>query len=576
MKRSLHILRQDLHQIQEILNRESRWSFSAHEREELRNTAFALSRRLDEFTDSYLNVGLLGGTGVGKSSLMNALAGSEIASASHRRPHTDRVLVYRHSSAVLPAAVLNTRVPWEEHVHHADSIQQIVLCDLPDFDSLVSLHREQVRDFLENLDLLVWVVTPEKYADERFYAFLSEVPKAGENFLFVMNKVDLFFAGPEMESGYQMLAQVLKTFQSHLSRRSIVHPTVYAVSAADVLQNSELAVWNQFNPFRHQVFHRRDTKEVVAIKTANLDQELDRMVSAIDEKAFNARKLHSILNEFETELSTERAGWKTLGRTVLREWVEESLRNRIRLLLHRGSDLVGVGSILQAILNRFEGWTVCGSECDADSCSVSRDGALGRLTDEWARIENRIVHRSLQNGLPADMLSSVKEMFDADARWHQWSHSLRLILDAGIREASRPSSRGFRWLQRGAYTLLALLLILGLAVHGWSLIPPEESGWGLGGIWIARMIGLLFGYEGLAALASYSMLVLFVGLRFAASRKKRLQRREQRIIETVKSELERAWDAEFDEVLRHLREHGRVLDTEIQEISSLRQRRGGD
>jgi GTPase Era involved in 16S rRNA processing len=576
MKRSLDLLRKDLHQVQDILSRGNLWSFSARELEELKTTAFAVSRRIDEFTDSYLSVGLLGGTGVGKSSLMNALAGSEIASASHRRPHTDRVLVYRHGSAVLPAAIIHTRVPWEEHVHRADGIQQIVLCDLPDIDSLVSLHRQHVLDFLENLDLLVWVVTPEKYADERFHAFLKEAPKAGENYLFVMNKVDLFFAGPEMEAGYQMLAQVMRTFQGHLSRGDIVHPTIYAVSAADALQSPGPAVWNQFNSFRHQVFQERDTKEIVAIKTANLDQELDGILAALDERAFNARKLQTILNGFESELSTERADWGTLGRAVLREWVEGSPRDRVRFLLHRGSDLIGMGSILQTILNRFEGWTMAGRECDAVSPPVSRDGMLGRLTDEWARIENRMVHRALQNGLPADLLSSVKEIFDVDARWHHWSRSVRLVMDSGIREASGMSSRAFRRLQRGAYTLLTSLLIMGLAVHGWELIPPEESGWRFGGIWLAGIIGLLFGYEGFAALASYFMLVLFMGLRFAGSRKKMLQRREQKIIETLKSELERAWDAEFDEVLRHLHEHCRDLDREIEEISSLRRRREGD
>ena len=62
--------------------------------------------------------------------------------------------------------------------NEAEAVRHLLLCDLPDFDSLLTGHREQVVQFLEHLDILVWTTTPEKYADERFYAFLREVPKA--------------------------------------------------------------------------------------------------------------------------------------------------------------------------------------------------------------------------------------------------------------------------------------------------------------------------------------------------------------------------------------------------------------
>ncbi|OPX41116.1 MAG: hypothetical protein B1H13_03780 [Desulfobacteraceae bacterium 4484_190.3] len=56
-------------------------------------------------------MGLLGGTGVGKSSLMNALAGSEIAATSHRRQHTDSVLIYRYVKTPFPSDLSVTSVP---------------------------------------------------------------------------------------------------------------------------------------------------------------------------------------------------------------------------------------------------------------------------------------------------------------------------------------------------------------------------------------------------------------------------------------------------------------------------------
>ena len=43
-----------------------------------------------------LYVGIMGGTGVGKSTLIDALARKEISRISEKRPFTDRAVVYRH------------------------------------------------------------------------------------------------------------------------------------------------------------------------------------------------------------------------------------------------------------------------------------------------------------------------------------------------------------------------------------------------------------------------------------------------------------------------------------------------
>ena len=113
------------------------FSMTSEERHALETEGQDLLRRLAAIESGFLIIGLLGGTGVGKSSLMNALAESEIASTSHRRPHTDHVLIYRHQKAnPLPDLALNN-VPWREITHQGDAVQTIILCDLPDYDSLI-------------------------------------------------------------------------------------------------------------------------------------------------------------------------------------------------------------------------------------------------------------------------------------------------------------------------------------------------------------------------------------------------------------------------------------------------------
>jgi GTP-binding protein EngB required for normal cell division len=258
MLRSAYELQSDLHRIQSLLHQESFLFLTSEEKKRLLDESLKLDQRLNRITESFLVVGLLGGTGTGKSSLMNALACSPIAAASHRRPHTDQVLIYRHGAAPIPAALNKSSYPWREIVHEAEAVRQIILCDLPDFDSLLTKHREQVLQFLENLDILVWVTSPEKYADERFYAFLRQVSKARENFYFILNKVDLLFQPQEPEAGYLQLANLTARFSQHLGNNGIAQPIIYAVSTREGCDYGTTSPWNQLGSFRSQIFRLRD------------------------------------------------------------------------------------------------------------------------------------------------------------------------------------------------------------------------------------------------------------------------------------------------------------------------------
>lgn len=107
-------------------------------------------------------VAVAGGTGSGKSSLVNALAGRVVTDVGSLRPTTDEAV------AVLPAdgagrvsRLEALGVVRRERGDHGG----FVLVDLPDFDSVVAGHRELARAVLGVADFAVWVVDPEKYAD---------------------------------------------------------------------------------------------------------------------------------------------------------------------------------------------------------------------------------------------------------------------------------------------------------------------------------------------------------------------------------------------------------------------------
>jgi GTP-binding protein EngB required for normal cell division len=117
-------------------------------------------------------VALAGSTGSGKSSLFNALAGSDLSPVGVRRPTTSKAhaCVWGAEGAaplVQWLGVPRRQTAWQHGAVAEDNpgLDGLVLLDLPDHDSAVVDHRLQVDRLVELVDLLIWVVDPQKYAD---------------------------------------------------------------------------------------------------------------------------------------------------------------------------------------------------------------------------------------------------------------------------------------------------------------------------------------------------------------------------------------------------------------------------
>src|SRR5438874_13290186 len=87
---------------------------------------------------------LMGGSGVGKSTLLNALAGGAIAQASFARPRTRDPVVYYHESVKpdrFDPALRHCRlVP-----HDRPNLQDKVIVDTPDLDSNDIANRDKLK-----------------------------------------------------------------------------------------------------------------------------------------------------------------------------------------------------------------------------------------------------------------------------------------------------------------------------------------------------------------------------------------------------------------------------------------------
>jgi predicted GTPase len=569
MKDSIHGLRENITQFQQLLEQGSFLSFSPGETQLLMEDGRRLLARLEEVAETFLTVGLLGGTGVGKSTIMNALAGSEIASTSHRRPHTDQVLIYRHGSAVLPAALHKTEVPWREITHPADSIRQILLCDLPDFDSLEGEHQERVIGFLDHLDVLVWVTSPEKYADGRFYSFLHRVPKARRNFYFVLNKVDLIFQERALEAGFDQLAGVTGRFQQHLVDQGIPHPLIYAVSAHDAMGSAAGSPWNQFASFRHQIFQHRDTKEIMAIKTANLDVEVHQFMLVLEKEVHNLLALREALRDFIVELDEGRPEWVRSGADAMGIWLETHFNKQAFLLMDHPAPLVGPGYIFAEMIREWRKWSGGGAPTILSGLSEGK-GPLFTLKRHLTRLEDRMAHRLLRRGLPSTFSPCPEGIFKAEAEWDAFCDRLHRFVEMRLGSRRIPGLIGFRCLQYGAYlVLLAVFLVAIGGEDAWAGLLRHPS-WGSFGTLVSSVVGALFGPAGLAGLCSYVLLNTLLGFRFYVRYKKTLQQRAQKFIESLKLESGEIWEEELRSIRDRIEKCGGEIESQVSIIEGLR------
>ena len=150
-------------------------------------------------------IAILGGTGVGKSTVANRLLDARLSATSFRRTFTAGAVIVISDSTQLPISYLNIAhilatandlpvrgKPEELVIIKSDipSLKDFSLIDTPDLDGDEPTHHVQAQRVFKWADAVLFLVTPEKYQMTELLDYYRMAGRYGIPALFAMNKCE--------------------------------------------------------------------------------------------------------------------------------------------------------------------------------------------------------------------------------------------------------------------------------------------------------------------------------------------------------------------------------------------------
>jgi GTPase Era involved in 16S rRNA processing len=452
-----------------------------------------------------LTVALAGGTGAGKSALINALAGAAIAETSPLRPTTTKLCVYHHrdvASGGLPAELASEAVFVP---HDRAALRSKVIVDTPDLDSFATHHRAATRALLKAAGLVLYVFSPQNYRDERTWSVLREENRFSACAV-VLNKMDLV-TPEELEEITADLGRVfahlglpaIRMFRTvataHVSGEGDAAP----MSAADVddlvalrafleheLQTSDIA----------RLLHRQQRRVLAHLQTEidrvaplRLLEQLDDATAAVSERIDSAAaRLHAALAD---RLAVAQA--ELVPRVILRQ--HERFRGPFRTWL-AVTDAVRFG--LPRLARRFLYDAPRGDLTPAEPLATPSQPTVAAdlLRDEAHVLQSLLYAR----GLPIDRWHTVAVQADGSRLMVDIVATLEARFETAA-AASADRGRAIVWMISTCGRLIpAAFVLVGLYVMSRDLLAGVYLGLPLLGHLLAMLILAFLVLQGVTSL----------------------------------------------------------------------------
>jgi hypothetical protein len=227
----------------------------------------------DAAGDSLFLYGIVGGKDVGKTSLINQLAGARISEDTDVLDEGTNVAVaycHRNDHAKLAQRLspkFGERVKFVDHDRQA--LMNVVLIDLPDFDSRFLSHRDDTGHLAGHLQGAVWVTTPRKYGDYEFLNQLETIALSHENYFIVLNKIDQLIDTASIDS---VRREVVDFLSNECVKRNVPRPDPKQFFILSALEPNRY----EFKKLRDQLIRPHSTGEITRAKLMNHKAEFER------------------------------------------------------------------------------------------------------------------------------------------------------------------------------------------------------------------------------------------------------------------------------------------------------------
>lgn len=475
------------------------------DRARLEKAADRVGARFLGTAEPVLTVALAGGTGVGKSTLINALAGSSIAESSEVRPTTTKIRVYHHRDVPEGGMPRSLGADALFVSHERDELRRKVLVDTPDLDSFVIGHRALTQKLLEAAGLVLYVFSPEKYLEERTWSVLREEHHFS-SCVAVLNKADRV---PRHE-----LEKLTDDLRARFASIGIDDVRVFRVCAGAhvAARNASVEVTgdtiDELDDLRRLLEHELESGEIARLIRTQREQAIENLEACIDRvaptdldaridavepiaesrAASAAQALAAKLGERLEAIEHELAPLATLAQ-------HERFRGPFRTWLSVADFFrYGLTGIVQRILGG-------GARGDASVVRALLCRGQGRALDDVARAEARGLQAELfDRGLPVGAWSEITAETEGETIASSIADEIETRFDLrAVAHSARASVVVFMASFVGAIVPAGLL---GYSLYriGTDFVAGQTTGFGVLGQFVAVLVLFFALLQGIVSL----------------------------------------------------------------------------
>jgi hypothetical protein len=419
-------------------------------------------------------------------------------------------------------------------------IRDLILIDLPDFDSIEETHKEVVQSFMPVLDCIVWVVGPKKYADGVFYKMLNMTHKHQENFTFVLNKADELLREND-EDPLKDVREALGAFTMRLKQAAnIDSPRVFCLSARDSLLGKTQVPFleNEFAGLINYLMIKRDKKDIESLKASNVAEASEKLLREIRRDVAPKERISRIKAMVE-EAGVDGSELETLEKGLPPGDVDDLSRMILnRLSFHDAS--IPVVRFAQGLILRI------GGKRQGDLLPNGLERTFNGIAESMgSRIGPRVETSIFR--LDSDLLMAFEKIEGPDAsrlisaELSEAAKNVELWLIKRV-ELESAKLQGFRsWFRRIWQRFILMIppaaLLLKLAERENLSLSGLSANIAVMGEFILELLKSLFSPEALSGIYVLLIIEILLIIHMAISRNRRLEKSAARIAESTIDEL---------------------------------------